>query len=55
MVYDFARIPAKEKDAVVKRLAILNLDRNRCIEAIDEHFRAMLITVKGKKVRSLCI
>ena len=34
-VYDFESVPMAEKDAVVKRLAILNLERNKCIDAID--------------------
>ncbi len=42
--YDFESIPAEEKDGVVKRLAILNLERNQCIDKIDEQFRNL---VKG--------
>lgn len=34
-VYDFEKVPAAEKDAVVKKLAILNLERNRCIDGIN--------------------
>jgi hypothetical protein len=34
-VYDFARVPADQKDAVVKQLALLNLERTQCIDAID--------------------
>jgi len=34
-VYDFAAVPAAQKDTVVKALAHLNLQRNRCIDAID--------------------
>lgn len=34
-VYEFEKIPESEKDKVVKRLAILNLERNKCIDAID--------------------
>ena len=34
-VYDFEKIPAHDKDKVVKRLAILNLERNKCIDKID--------------------
>lgn len=39
-VYDFAAVPAGEKDAIVKKLAHLNLERNKCIDEIDRHFRA---------------
>ncbi len=38
-VYDFENVPAPQKDAVVKRLAVLNLERNKCIDAIDRQFR----------------
>lgn len=42
-VYDFEKVPAREKDSVVKQLAILNLERNTCIDAINKKF-AMLVT-----------
>jgi hypothetical protein len=35
-VYVFESVPADEKDKVVKRLALLNLRRNQCIDAIDK-------------------
>ncbi len=38
-VYDFEKVPASEKDKVVKQLAILNLERNQCIDKINEHLR----------------
>jgi hypothetical protein len=34
-VYEFEKIPPQEKDKVVKLLAILNLERNKCIDAIN--------------------
>ena len=34
-VYEFEKIPMDEKDIVVKKLAILNLERNKCIDSID--------------------
>jgi len=34
-VYEFDKVPATEKDGVIKKLAILNLERNKCIESID--------------------
>jgi hypothetical protein len=34
-VYEFERVPAEGKDAVVKQLALLNLQRNDCIDRID--------------------
>jgi hypothetical protein len=38
-VYDFEKIPADEKDEVIKQLAIVNLERNQCIDKLDEEFR----------------
>ena len=35
-VYDFERVPAEEKNLVVKQLALLNLERNKCIDQIDQ-------------------
>ena len=37
-VYEFEKIPINEKDKVIKQLAILNLERTRCIDAIDDFF-----------------
>lgn len=34
-VYEFETVPANEKDVVVKKLAILNLERNKCMDAIN--------------------
>jgi hypothetical protein len=39
-VYEFEKVPATEKDAVIKQLAILNLERTRCIDQIDKTFKA---------------
>ena len=39
LVYEFDKVPAAEKDGVVKKLALLNLERNKCIDQIDRHFR----------------
>lgn len=41
-VYDFEKIPLTEKDTVVKKLALLNLERNQCIETIDRFFQALI-------------
>lgn len=37
-VYEFEAIPASEKDGVIKELAILNLERNKCIDEMDKAF-----------------
>jgi hypothetical protein len=42
-VYEFERVPPNEKDVVVKQLALLNLQRNQCIDAIDKQFQQMII------------
>jgi hypothetical protein len=44
-VYEFEKVPAEEKDVVVKQLAILNLKRNQCIDLIDKKLQSI---VKGK-------
>jgi len=41
-VYEFEAVPADEKDKVVKQLAILNLQRNTCIDNIDMAFSKMV-------------
>jgi hypothetical protein len=33
--YDIENVPIEEKDKLVKRLAVLNLERNECIDAIN--------------------
>ncbi len=33
--YDIENIPVPEKDKLVKKLAVLNLERNKCIDEID--------------------
>jgi hypothetical protein len=45
-VYEFENVPAEKKDEVVKRLAVLNLERNKCIDAIDRQFQ---LAIAGKK------
>ena len=42
-VYEFEKVPADDKDKVVKRLAILNLERNKCIDGIDKNFKELII------------
>ena|SRR5579871_3991756 len=37
--YDIENVPVNEKDAIVKNLAVLNLQRNKCIDAIDIEFQ----------------
>jgi len=48
-VYEFEKIPPEEKDTVVKQLAILNLERNQCIEKIDMRFRLLVESICDNK------
>ncbi|HEX5705402.1 MAG TPA: hypothetical protein VFX97_19535 [Pyrinomonadaceae bacterium] len=41
-VYEFEQVPMDQKDEVVKQLAIVNLERNQCIDRLDAEFRAVL-------------
>jgi hypothetical protein len=43
-VYEFERVPAEGKNAVVKGLALLNLQRNECIDRIDRLFKESIET-----------
>lgn len=45
--YDIENVPVLEKDNLVKQLAVLNLERNKCIDAIDLALFEM-ITNKNK-------
>jgi len=44
--YNIAAIPADEKDKIINSLAVLNLERNNCIDAIDIKFQQL---IKSKK------
>lgn len=41
-VYEFDKVEVSQKDLVVKQLALLNLERNKCIDAIDRRFQSMV-------------
>ncbi|ABS56275.1 hypothetical protein Mboo_1759 [Methanoregula boonei 6A8] len=41
-VYDFEKVAPDEKNVVVKQLAILNLQRNQCIDKIDKKFQQII-------------
>jgi len=45
-VYEFDKVAVNEKDIVVKQLALLNLQRNKCIDAINEQF-VQLVKIKN--------
>jgi hypothetical protein len=42
-VYEFEKVPVEEKDIVVKRLALLNLERNKCIDKINSLFAGLIL------------
>jgi hypothetical protein len=41
--YDIESVPVGEKDKLLKNLAVLNLERNNCIDAIDQYFKELII------------
>ena len=41
--YDIENVPVVEKDKIVKTLAVLNLERNKCIDAIDTRFSNLIL------------
>lgn len=45
-VYEFETVPPEEKDVVVKQLALLNLERNKCIDAINAQFSQIVLNIK---------
>jgi hypothetical protein len=45
-VYEFEKVPVEEKDKVVKLLAHLNLERNHCIDAINNRLAEMVSSNK---------
>jgi hypothetical protein len=47
-VYEFEKVPNEEKDIVVKQLALLNLQRNKCIDSINQQF-SNFVAARSKK------
>ena len=41
--YDIDNVPDDQKGTLIKRLAVLNSERNRCMEAIDDNFGLHLL------------
>jgi len=41
--YDIENVPIPEKDNLVKMLAVLNLQRNKCIDEIDNLFSKLIL------------
>ncbi|MEO5984198.1 MAG: hypothetical protein ABIP80_01765 [Ferruginibacter sp.] len=42
-VYEFEKVSLADKDGVVKQLALLNLERNKCIDSINEQFSRLIL------------
>ena len=45
-VYEFESVPIAQKDNVVKQLAILNLERTKCIDEIDANVVRLVVKKK---------
>jgi hypothetical protein len=48
-VYEFEKVPLDEKDKVVKKLALLNLQRGKCIDQINKEFHSYIEKVRADK------
>ena len=48
-VYEFEAIPMDQKDAVIKELAIVNLERNQCMDQLDRQFRDLVAAAQYQK------
>ena len=48
-VYEFEAIPVAQKDGVIKELAIVNLERNQCIDRVDEQFRGLVEKARANR------
>ncbi len=44
-VYEFDQVAVDQKDVVVKNLAVLNLERNKCMHRIDQLFQEMILNI----------
>ena len=51
-VYEFENVPIEQKDEVIKQLAIVNLERNKCIDKLDEEFQKCIRTFASTNRRS---
>lgn len=48
-VYEFEKVAVEQKDSVIKQIALLNLERNQCIDQIDKKFRSFIEIFHSKK------
>ena len=42
LVYEFEKVPSRKKNHVVKQLALLNLERTKCIDHIDKQLKSRI-------------
>ena len=47
-VYEFEQVPMNEKDGIIKQLAIVNLERNQCIDKLDQEFRSSVERIRSR-------
>ena len=47
-VYEFEAVPPEQKDAVIKELAIVNLERNQSIDQLDHEFQRLVEKIRSK-------
>jgi hypothetical protein len=45
-VYEFEKIPLTQKDQVIKELAVVNLERNQCIDRLDQEFQKSVSAIQ---------
>ena len=48
-VYEFEQIPMNQKDDIIKQLAIVNLERNQCIDKLDQEFRNSVERIRQRR------
>jgi hypothetical protein len=46
-VYQFETVPIHQKDEVIKQLAVLNLERNQCIDEINSRLYRLVKSLSG--------
>ena len=49
-VYEFEKVPVDQKNTVVKQLAILNLERTKCIDEIDANLVKLIYKKSYKHI-----
>jgi hypothetical protein len=52
-VYEFEQIPLEQKDGVIKELAIVNLERNQCIDRLDREFQRSVSAFQANSSKSV--